>query len=141
MRWFDSLPEKNFLENFVKSVQLIRYSHSGKLRMSSKLSAPGSRKVGKIQKNYLTRGLFSKTRKCILLTLRYSESSRKVRKIFRFQNRINRMHHNRGFARNHLLAHKYLLISPFPKKCGFSPSPSFPKCQNPPCNLLVGSLI
>ena len=40
--------------------------------MSSKLSAPGSRKRGKIQKNDITRGLFSKTKKRVLLTLQYS---------------------------------------------------------------------
>ena len=127
MRWFDSLPEKNFLENFVKSVQLIRYSHSGKLRMSSKLSAPGSRKVGKIQKNYLTRGLFSKTRKCILLTLRYSESSRKVRKIFRFQNRINRMHPKPRFCKESSFSAQVPSYIPFSQKMRILPLPLLSK--------------
>ena len=39
VRSFDSLPEKEFLEKIGKSVRLTRYSHSGKLEMSSKLSA------------------------------------------------------------------------------------------------------
>ena len=61
-RSFDSLPEKEFLEKFGKSVRLTRYSHFGKLGTSFKLSAPGSRKVGKIgQKNDITRGFYSKT--------------------------------------------------------------------------------
>ena len=53
-----TLPEKEFLENFGKSVRLNRYSHSGKLGMSSKLSASGSRKVGKVQKMMLRAGFF-----------------------------------------------------------------------------------
>ena len=52
----------------------------------------------KIQQNYITCGLSSKTRKCVLLTLRYSESSRKIRKIFLFWNRINRTHPFKGHS-------------------------------------------
>ena len=60
--------------------------------MSSRLSAPGSEKLGNSKKRYITLGLFSKTRKRVLLTLRYSEFSRKIRKIFLFQHRVNRTH-------------------------------------------------
>ena len=69
VRSFNALPQKEFLGKIGKSVRLPRYSYYGKLGMYSKLSAPGSRKVGKIMKNDITCGLISKTRKRVLLTL------------------------------------------------------------------------